>query len=66
MVIPIGVLLGVGIVTGILQAVTQLQDPSVAFFPKALALAAVLFWLGPWLFASYAHFVTRLWMGGIF
>ncbi len=65
MVIPIGVVLSVGVVTGIVQAVTQLQDPSVSFFPKALALGAVLFWVGPWLFTTYAHFVVRLWTRGV-
>lgn len=66
MVIPIGVVLIVGVVIGIVQAVTQLQDPSISFFPKALALGAVLFWVGPWLFTTYAHFVVHLWTGGMF
>ncbi len=65
LVLPVGMLFVVGLVVGLLQAVTQLQDPSISFVPKALALTAFLFALGPWLFTAYAHFVVRFWLGGL-
>ncbi|HXG17151.1 MAG TPA: flagellar biosynthetic protein FliQ [Calidithermus sp.] len=39
----------VGLVVALAQAVTQLQEPTLAFLPKALALAATLLVLGPWM-----------------
>ncbi len=65
MIIPVGAALAVGVVVGLLQAVTQLQDPSISFVPKALVLTALLFWLGPWLFQILTQFVIRLWTGGM-
>lgn len=38
----------VGLVTGILQAVTQVQDSSIGFFAKLLVTAAIIAALGPW------------------
>jgi flagellar biosynthetic protein FliQ len=39
----------VGLAVALAQAVTQLQEPTLAFLPKALALAATLLLLGPWM-----------------
>ena len=38
-----------GLVVGLMQALTQIQDQTVAFVPKILAMAAVLVACMPWL-----------------
>ena len=40
--VPLGVLLVVGLAVSILQALTQVQEPSVAFVPKLLSMALLL------------------------
>jgi len=45
-------LLGAGLIIGVLvalvQAVTQVHEASLAFVPKAIAIGALLVYLGPW------------------
>lgn len=44
----LGALLVVGIVIGLLQAATQVNEPSISFLAKLLTLIALLALLGPW------------------
>ncbi|NMJ41710.1 flagellar biosynthetic protein FliQ [Roseomonas sp. JC162] len=47
---PILVLmLGVGLVIAVLQALTQVNEATLAFLPKLLALAAAMLMLGPFM-----------------
>jgi flagellar biosynthetic protein FliQ len=39
---PLGLLLVVGLIVSILQALTQVQEPSVAFVPKLISVAVLL------------------------
>ncbi len=39
---PLGLLLLVGLIVSILQALTQVQEPSVAFVPKLVSVAVLL------------------------
>lgn len=39
---PLGLLLVVGLIVSILQALTQVQEPSVAFVPKLVSVAVLL------------------------
>lgn len=39
----------VGLVMGLIQAATQISEPSLTFVPKMLALAASLLWFGSWI-----------------
>jgi flagellar biosynthetic protein FliQ len=61
-------MLGVGLVVGLLvsifQAVTQIQEQTLAFIPKIVALAAVLMLLGPWMLNQLLAYTADLW-GGI-
>ena len=61
-------LLGVGLVIGlavsVFQAVTQIQEQTLAFIPKVIALAAVLLLLGPWMLNQMLTYTADLW-GGI-
>lgn len=43
------VMLGVGLVIAVLQALTQVNEATLAFLPKLLALAAAMLVLGPFM-----------------
>jgi flagellar biosynthetic protein FliQ len=64
MVVPVGAIVLVGLFTSLFQAVTQLQDSSLAFLPKLLAAAVVLWLASPWMLTLLAQYTTRLWTGG--
>jgi type III secretion protein S len=46
----------VGLVIGVLQAVTQIQDQSIAFGAKLVACVAIIAALGPWAGAELMQF----------
>jgi len=56
--------LGAALITGILisifQAVTSIQDQTLSFIPKIVAVAAVLLFLGPWLSSTMVSFTADL------
>ena len=58
-------LLGVGLIVGVLisiiQAVTQIQEQTLAFIPKVLAMAAVLVIGGPWMLNQLLSYTSDLW-----
>jgi flagellar biosynthesis protein FliQ len=49
-------LLGVGLLVGILQAATQVNDPAVGALPRLIAAGAVAFMLGGWMMGRLATF----------
>jgi flagellar biosynthesis protein FliQ len=59
----LGVGLVVGLVVSIFQAVTQIQEQTLAFIPKIVALAAVLLLLGPWMLNQLLAYTIDLWSG---
>jgi flagellar biosynthetic protein FliQ len=58
-------LLGVGLVVGVLisiiQAVTSIQEQTLAFIPKVLAMAIVLVVGGPWMLNQLLAYTSDLW-----
>ena len=58
-----GPILAVALVSGLLvafiQAVTQINEATLAFVPKLLAIGLVLVWLGPFIFTTLSSY-TRL------
>lgn len=58
-------LLGVGLVVGvlisILQAVTSIQEQTLSFIPKVLAMAVVLVVGGPWMLNQLLSYTAELW-----
>lgn len=50
------VVLAVGIVVGLLQSVTQLQEPTLSFVPKLIGAAVVIAVSGNWMLASLVSF----------
>ncbi|NKC34533.1 flagellar biosynthetic protein FliQ [Falsiroseomonas selenitidurans] len=56
----LGLLLAIGLAVALVQALTQIQEPSLAFVPKMLALAALLLLGGSAGMAIMRGFTERL------
>ena len=52
--------LAVGLVVGIFQAATQINEMTLSFIPKLLAMAAVLALTGPWMIRSLVEYTRGL------
>lgn len=59
----LGVALVVGLLVSIFQAVTQLQEPTLTFIPKVLAVVVVIVIAGPWMLNTMLGFTIDLWSG---
>jgi len=59
-----GPLLAVGMITGLLvsifQATTQIQEQTLTFIPKILAIFFTLVFCGPWMLRVLVDFATEL------
>jgi flagellar biosynthesis protein FliQ len=51
----------VGLVVSVFQAVTQIQEQTLAFIPKVVALVAVIAIFGPWMLGQLETYTTGLW-----
>ncbi|SMP76842.1 flagellar biosynthetic protein FliQ [Neorhodopirellula lusitana] len=49
-----------GLIIGLIQALTQIQDQTVSFVPKLLAMAAVLVACLPWLMTRMLEFTRSV------
>ena len=58
----LGAALAVGLFVGVIQAATQIQEMTLSFIPKLLALVVVLFIIGPWMLRIIVTFTQRLFM----
>lgn len=54
--------LAVGLLIGIFQAATQIQEMTLSFIPKLAALAIALVIGGPWMLRTIVEFTTDLFM----
>ena len=63
----LGVTLVVGLIASLVQSVTSMQEQTLTFVPKLIALAGLMLVLTPWLLRSLSEFtVTTLTrMGGL-
>jgi flagellar biosynthetic protein FliQ len=59
----LGLGLLVGLVVSVFQAATQIQEATLTFVPKILAVAAGLVFFGPWMLRSMVTFTTKLLVG---
>ena len=50
----------VGFVVSLLQSVTQMQDPALAFVPKLVAVGICLLLFGSWMITEITVFTTQL------
>lgn len=54
------VTLGVGFAISLLQSVTQIQEVTLTFVPKLIAVALVILLAGNWMLAEMVSFTTAL------
>ena len=54
------VALAVGLIISILQAATQVNEATLSFIPKLVAMIAVLVIAGPWIIATMVDYIRRL------
>jgi flagellar biosynthetic protein FliQ len=50
----------VGLAVSIFQVVTQIQDSTLSFIPKIIAVALVLMLAGGWMLAGLSNFATSM------
>lgn len=56
----LGVCLLVGLLVSIFQAMTQIQEQTLTFIPKILAIIAVMLLLGPWMLNVLTGYTANL------
>ncbi len=57
---PLVVTLFVGLLVALIQAITQINEATLAFVPKVLALGATLVLLGPFMMATLTSYTQLL------
>lgn len=50
----------VGLIISIFQAMTQIQEQTLTFVPKILAVMFALFFFGPWMLGVLVEFIEQL------
>ncbi|WP_291964866.1 flagellar biosynthesis protein FliQ [Caloramator sp.] len=50
----------IGLIISIFQAVTQIQEQTLTFVPKMLAIIFVLLLLGPWMLNTLVNFIETM------
>lgn len=52
--------LAVGLLIGVIQAATQINEMTLSFIPKLIAMFAVLIIAGPWMLSLLVDYMHRL------
>ena len=52
-------ILAVGLVVSVLQAATQINEPTLSFVPKVIATVAVLALAGPWMLTTLVDYIRQ-------
>ncbi len=52
--------LAVGLLVSIFQAATQIQEQTLSFIPKLIAMVVALMVMGPWMLQQWVDFTTNL------
>ena len=55
----LGVVMAVGLLVSIFQAVTQIHEATLAFVPKLIAAMLVFTIAGPWMLSTLVDFIRR-------
>ena len=53
----------VGLIVSIFQAATQINEATLSFIPKLIAMFGVMVLAGPWMLATMIDFMRRLILG---
>ena len=54
--------LATGLIVSVLQAATQIQEQTLSFIPKLIALVVALVLMGPWMLQHWLSFTRNLFM----
>ena len=57
---PLLTALAVGLLIGVFQAATQVNEMTLSFIPKVVALVLVLVAAGPWILSTMVNYTDRL------
>ncbi|NOZ87367.1 MAG: flagellar type III secretion system protein FliQ [Deltaproteobacteria bacterium] len=57
---PLLASLAVGLLAALIQAITQVQEQTLSFVPKMIAVFASLLLAGPWIFGQATRFATTV------
>lgn len=52
--------LAVGLLIGVIQAATQINEMTLSFIPKLIGMAAAIALTGPWMLGTLTDFTRRL------
>ncbi|MCA0988921.1 flagellar biosynthesis protein FliQ [Guptibacillus algicola] len=52
--------LGVGLIVSVFQAMTQIQEQTLAFIPKIIAVLLTIVLFGPWMLTMLLDYTTNL------
>ncbi len=55
----LGVVLVVGLLVSLFQAITQIHEATLSFVPKLVAAMAVFAWAGPWMLNILVEYIRR-------
>ena len=55
--------LAVGLAVSVVQAATQINEMTLSFIPKLIAIFAVMIIAGPWMLAMLTDYMTRILTG---
>jgi flagellar biosynthetic protein FliQ len=56
----LGVVMAVGLLVSIFQAVTQIHEATLAFVPKLVAAVVVFALAGPWMLTTLVDYIRRM------
>ena len=56
----LAIALGVGLMVSIFQATTQIQEQTLAFIPKIVAVLVALIVFGPWMLSNMINFASQI------
>jgi flagellar biosynthesis protein FliQ len=51
----------VGLIVSVFQAITQIQEQTLAFIPKVATLVAIMVLFGPWMLGQLETYTVALW-----
>jgi flagellar biosynthesis protein FliQ len=57
---PLAIALGVGLVISVIQAITQIQEQTLSFAPKLLAVAGTFLIALPWMLQVMVEYATEI------
>lgn len=55
----LGVVMAVGLLVSVFQAVTQIQEATLAFVPKLIAAMVIFMIMGPWMLSTLVDYIRR-------